>query len=188
MRLIGDVHGKIAQYVALTSGCTSSIQIGDFGAGFVELPQLNTSHRFIRGNHDWLDACKLSPNWIADGTVEGDTFYMGGAYSIDQEMRTLGVDYWPDEELSWPELECMINIYKAVKPRVVITHEAPWIIGRTFWPHLTGCGSRTASALEAMWDLHKPELHIFGHHHTNIDRMVDTTRFICLAELEYIDI
>ena len=48
--------------------------------------------------------------------------------------------------------------------------------------------SRTRQALQAMWSAHSPELWIFGHWHKSFDHVLRGTRFICLAELEYIDI
>ena len=64
MRFIGDVHGKMGDYLHITDGCAESIQVGDFGAGFVPLPSLDLRHRFIRGNHDRR---KLFPDQHTDG-------------------------------------------------------------------------------------------------------------------------
>ena len=44
--------------------------------------------------------------------------------------------------------------------------------------------SATASLLQAMLDLHRPEAWIFGHHHVSRDFYLKKTRFRCLAELE----
>ena len=51
-----------------------------------------------------------------------------------------------------------------------------------------GDSSRTRQALDAMFDIHKPDLWLFGHWHDSQDRNVMGTRFICLNELEYKDI
>ena len=34
LRVIGDVHGKIAEYLAICSECDRSVQLGDMGLGF----------------------------------------------------------------------------------------------------------------------------------------------------------
>ena len=52
MLIIGDVHGKINEYLQLIKNRKHSIQLGDFGVGFVDIPELPINHRFIRGNHD----------------------------------------------------------------------------------------------------------------------------------------
>jgi len=31
---------------------------------------------------------------------------------------------------------------------------------------------------------HRPKLWVFGHHHKSFDKVIDGTRFVCLAELE----
>jgi len=188
MRFIGDVHGKMAQYAALTTEVGSSIQVGDFGAGFSPLPNVGINHKFIRGNHDNPAICAASLNWIPDGMSDGDMFFVGGAYSIDQDLRIVGKDWWDDEEVSWQKLNEIIDCYANTKPRIMITHDCPKDIGVILWPYIRDNGSRTANALQAMFEIHQPKLWIFGHHHKNIDRIIDQTRFICLAELAYIDL
>jgi predicted phosphodiesterase len=188
MRYIGDVHGKMKQYVAITQGIEASIQVGDFGAGFSPLPNIDINHRFIRGNHDDPAICAKSPNWIPDGTIDNDTFFVGGAYSIDKDDRTIGRDWWDDEEISWGKLNELIDVYANVKPRIMVTHDCPRQIATTLWSFLLTGGSRTSSALQAMLEIHQPEIWLFGHYHTNINKVINGTQFICLAELEYIDI
>ena len=48
--------------------------------------------------------------------------------------------------------------------------------------------TRTGTAFEEMFSIHKPKLWIFGHWHNNVDEVIDGTRFICLNELSYADI
>ena len=187
MRYIGDVHAKFELYQTLLSSCLHSIQVGDFGAGFVTLPNISINHRFIRGNHDNPAICRKSPNWIPDVTYEDETFFLGGAYSIDQSSRTIGKDWWDDEELSHQELSKAIDLYEVWKPRIVVTHDAPQSIMRGLFPY-SHISSRTANALDAMFDIHKPELWIFGHFHRDIAVTRNGTKFICLAEFSYIDI
>jgi hypothetical protein len=54
--------------------------------------------------------------------------------------------------------------------------------------HLRGFQSQTRQAFQSMFKLRQPGLWIFGHWHASFDRVLDGTRFICLAELEYRDI
>jgi Icc-related predicted phosphoesterase len=194
MRFIGDVHGRMKEYTTVTSGCDSSVQVGDFGAGFVPLPILSVNHRFIRGNHDNPEICRQSPNWIADGTCEtinnNRLLFIGGAWSVDRRFRTEGVDWWPDEECSWQILDQCIDSAQSHKPNVIVTHDCPYsLLGDLFGPHATRyMGNRTSQALDAVFDTHKPELWIFGHHHVDIQKNISGTEFVCLGELSYIDI
>lgn len=195
MRFIGDIHGKLPQYLRLLDGCTESVQVGDFGYGFglqgqaefiaQHMPQKG-KHYFIRGNHDNPAECAKSKHWIPDGTYENGIMFVGGADSIDKEYRTEGVSWWRDEELSYSELGAMIDIYIANKPRIMVTHDAPESAVARFF----NCydGNRTRQAFDAMFSIHNPEIWIFGHWHRHVDQVIDGTRFICLAELEYIDL
>lgn len=145
MRFIGDVHGterRFAQYreIALASPDGRSIQVGDFGAGFMNadnsgitpLPEMDMNHRFIRGNHDDPAVCRSSPNWIPDGMVDGDMFFCGGAESIDKARRIPGVDWWHDEEVSMEEGYAMYDRFAdgELRPRIMVTHDLPLGVGQ----------------------------------------------------------
>ena len=186
MRYIGDVHGKVGKYLPLTYG-VDSIQVGDMGVGFTDIPVLSPTNRFIRGNHDDPNGCINHPNWIKDGTVEGDTMFVGGAWSIDQEYRIEGVSWWRDEELSIADFDRMITIAMAARPKIMITHDCPVsavlpLFGRE--PIKT----RTQQALDIILEECPPDLWIFGHWHEDRDMVIKGTRFICLGELSWIDL
>lgn len=202
IRFVGDIHGKYRSYMDLIAGMDASVQIGDFGIGFagvcyeekdriINEHVAGSRHRFIRGNHDNPARCRQMHGYIADGTIENDVMYIGGAWSIDRNTRCEGVDWWRDEELSYEELERLINIVEVTQPRVLITHDGPSSITyENFtkprgWTHFK---TRTGEAFEEMFQVCKPELHIFGHWHIDTDIIVDGTRFICLGELSHIDI
>jgi hypothetical protein len=205
MRFIGDVHGKFSRYRELIRNVPASIQVGDMGVGFRRWPDggecanpphhamIKGNHRFIRGNHDNPEACSRHSQFISDGHVEEGMMFVGGAVSIDREFRTEGFDWWPDEELSYAELYAITDKFVATKPRIMVSHECPESVADVMmalsgrrkldWP------SRTRQAFEAMWrGYHKPALWIFGHWHHSFDHVIEGTRFICLAELQHIDL
>lgn len=188
MRYIGDVHGKIGDYIRVIADCDHSIQVGDMGAGFVELANPGPNHRFIRGNHDNPIVCQQSTNWIPDYTVEGSTFYMGGAFSIDWYLRTEGLNWWAAEQLSENELSVAIDIYSTAKPDIVITHDAPSKIACEKLFGVREIRNRTATALQMMWEIHRPRVWIHGHWHIDIRKTVDDCEFICLDELSFVDL
>lgn len=203
-RIIGDVHGKINSYSNLLIGVDNSIQVGDFGVGFfgeyreqklLDFQNTNPNHMFIRGNHDDPQRCKHYPNYIPDGFVKDDIMFVGGAWSIDHAYRIEGLDWWPDEECSIEELNRIIDVYEATKPRIMITHDCPESVAYQLFI-ATGNSiagkvhhkTRTGQALQTMFDIHKPDIWIFGHWHMDVDHYVKNTRFMCLNELSYIDL
>lgn len=195
VRLIGDVHGKFGAYKTIIKNYPNTIQIGDMGIGFYnshgemtsnppydKMVQMNA--RFIRGNHDNPKVCKNHSQWIADGSIEGDTMFVGGAYSIDKDMRTEGYNWWVDEELSHSDFYRIMDIYQQNKPRIMVTHDCPEKLLRYIVSHHMYFTTRTGQAFDSFFEIHKPAIWIFGHHHKSFDQVIDGTRFICLAELE----
>lgn len=208
IRFIGDVHGKILSYKKIIDDCESSVQIGDFGVGFYPLEKnkifkdVKGNHRFIRGNHDNPCLCKVqkTPKWISDGTIENfkncDIVYIGGAYSIDKNQRTPMVDWWENEELSENEFEKikkqLTPYFENEKPIIFVTHDAPSIAADVLAKNLnirTKIINRTSHYLNEIFlnFKNKPKFWIFGHWHKNFDYVIDGTRFLCLAELSFID-
>ena len=215
MRFIGDVHGLYTPYKRLISDVSESIQVGDMGVGFrrsgggprdgeiysnpPHYAMVKGNHRFIRGNHDNPEECAKHSQWIPDGRVEGSMMFCGGAVSIDREFRREGYAWWANEELSAKELDGVMEKYLAAKPKVMVTHDCPESIAEAIFQGIPGAAngeakldprfaSRSRQAFQSMWEAHKPKLWIFGHWHESFDKVVEGTRFLCLAELEAKDI
>lgn len=189
MRFIGDVHGRMKDYQYRISDCKESIQVGDMGVGFVKIPEIDTAHKFIRGNHDNPNKCAKSLNFIPDGSFnkEFGMFFLGGGESIDKAYRIEGKSWWPGEELSVKSLQYMIDRYAEYKPNIMITHDCPQIAANALFSHHQ-MSSRTRQALDAMLEIHSPKLWIFGHHHVFKIITINGTEFIALEELGFIDI
>lgn len=195
--IIGDVHGMTKVYNRILAekwDGRETIQIGDMGIGFRYLEPRPTNHRFFRGNHDDPALCKKHPNYLGDyGYIkEHGIFYVAGAWSIDWQMRIPGQSWWEDEELSIKELNAAVDLYAATKPRFVLSHEAPSQAARHLLKDLMGdyffakaeCShSRTAQALQSMFELHRPEKWIFGHYHVDKTFKINGTEFRCVGEL-----
>ena len=203
--IIGDVHGRTKSYQKWLRNNldpdSRSVQIGDMGLGFAGVglpapgqPPLGASHKFFRGNHDSPERCRAHKNYLGDfGYLPDDRlFWCAGAYSIDRDRRIEGISWWADEELSYRELEKAIDLYALMKPRFVLSHEAPEkaskvllydLVGPYFSMKLECAGSRTAQALQIMLDIHKPEKWVFGHYHVDKKFHVPgyDTEFICLG-------
>lgn len=197
---IGDVHGKTDQYQKMLRQKfvgQRTLQIGDMGIGFRGTPGLHRdimgdNHKWIRGNHDDPAKCRASVGYLGDyGYLPDDElFYIAGAFSIDRDWRIPMVSWWPDEELSFEELDKALDLYIKVKPRFVISHEAPtsaatWLltqIAPNFRPEKI-VTTRTGQAMERMLDCHRPEKWIFGHYHIDRTFNFKGTDFTCVNEL-----
>jgi len=182
---IGDIHGRVSDYVDLTEKHACTLQLGDFGAGFrqVTVPTLAPEHRAIYGNHDNPTYAKSLPLFLGDYGVWNGVFYVAGGFSIDREWRTTGVSWWPDEEITCQEWNEIIRLFGRQKPRYVATHDCP----TTAFERILGGNvirNRTQSAFEEMFRIHKPELWVFGHHHRSVEAVIEGCRFRGLNEME----
>jgi len=228
LRIIGDVHGKHRSYLRLVQDGEDqayaepehSIQIGDFGFDYKVLAGLDPErHKVLGGNHDNYDKVGDWPHFLGDFGVYtipdfGDIFFVRGAWSIDQSHRTIGIDWWEQEELTLEQGEQALKLYEEVKPDFVISHECPINVV----PHVTDPGAafafghkdaviktRTSQLLQAMTSYHQPKIHFFGHYHRNVDICLDNsgfikpddcpldqeryfTRYVCLGELRHVDL
>lgn len=200
---IGDIHGDFNFWFSVMEYAEkqdlNTIQVGDFGMGFNELlddyiikfssadliSDYRKQHRVIRGNHDNPDRIRMMKNFIQDGHVETISgtkiMYIGGAFSIDQSHRRIGVDWWPDEECSIVEMNHMMGVYEKEKPDVMVTHDCPGFLVPLMFG-LTRIPSRTTQFFDSLYEIHKPKLWVFGHYHQNKINSYDATTFICVGE------
>lgn len=193
-RIIGDVHGHYEEYHHLLKKANHTLQVGDFGFNYKTLLGIDArQHRVIGGNHDNYDEIKHWPHFLGDygvHTIEGfgDVFFIRGGLSIDRHLRTEGVSWWPDEELSMAKCYAAMVEYTRIKPDFVVSHECPI----TIVPHVTESShiipSRTNQLLERLFAIHKPSQWVFGHYHKKYEKVIDGTQFTCLDELQCLDL
>jgi Calcineurin-like phosphoesterase len=194
LRLFGDIHGNTDYWKKNLKSGIPNIVLGDVGVGFnknidVNIPTAQENAWFIRGNHDNPEKCQIYLNYLGDyGYHEGwNLFYIGGAWSIDQEHRIPFVSWWPNEELTFNQMEDCLELYKNIKPRYVISHECPSEVSKSLY------GSRhintfTGTFLDILISTHEPEFWYFGHHHASFKGKVGNTLFQCIDVKEFIDI
>ena len=101
---IGDAHGKYDRYLQIAGERDYTVQIGDLGFRYGCLDSLDPEHhKLVGGNHENYDTISNYPHYLGDcgfHTLDGtEFFYLRGAYSIDRDSRTIGVDWWAQEEI-----------------------------------------------------------------------------------------
>jgi hypothetical protein len=192
--LIGDVHGKYERYHRIIREKDShpfTVQLGDFGFDYTTLKNVDPKHHvFIGGNHENYDKVTDVPNYLGDyGHMVDfngiDFFYYRGAWSIDQQYRTIGIDWWEQEQVKIEGFMKAREIYRQIKPDIVLTHDCPESIA----PYLLPPNSRifqqtTGWALQELFNIHQPKYWYFGHWHKGWSQTINGTRFKCLNELE----
>lgn len=204
LRLIGDVHGKMQEYIPLAQEAENTIQLGDLDFSYSPLVEHldPIKHRVLGGNHDNYEVVdgkfhKQPSHFLGDYGVHnipgvGDFFFVRGGHSIDKSARHEGIDWWPGEQLSYSDAARALEEYRKVLPALMLSHECPasiidMLAGFKTWDGAPIRPSMTANVLEQMFNIHKPLLWVFGHHHKAFDMTVEGTRFVCLPELACFD-
>jgi predicted phosphodiesterase len=193
LTIIGDVHGKYKNYheIIQKKDCYPyTVQLGDFGFNYEILKDVDPQcHKIVAGNHDNYDQIINFPHYLGDyglfklGDVE--FFFYRGAYSIDHKTRTIGIDWWQNEQLSIDEFNKAMELYANIKPNIVITHDCPSSMVTTMLrPDQRVYQNMTGWALNELLHIHQPDIWIHGHYHVSKKTTYGKTKFICLNELE----
>lgn len=207
VRIVGDVHGKIPEYVNKVKDVSHSVQIGDMGFNYYELSALDpANHRFFGGNHENYYIYNDVSHCLGDfgTTTVGDLefTFIRGEFSIDKASRvkhedmSMGKIWWKEEELTFDQRKSAYNMYTKAQPKIMLSHGCPNEIAlkigkpsslRYFGFDPNTFTTDTQTLLQKCFDTHKPDVWIFGHFHMSKDFVYKGTRFICLNELEYKD-
>jgi predicted phosphodiesterase len=168
--VLSDVHGNIlrCQDVALRNPGTPIVQLGDLGVGFLPrevIENLPNNFFFFPGNHDNRKIAVTFDRCLGHfGPYFGESiFIVSGADSKDKALRTEGVNWWPDEELTYEQGQKCVDEWAGSKAEVIISHDCPQRIAEAFF--LIYDKSRTRQILDSMIKARRPRVVIFGHHH-----------------------
>lgn len=183
---------------AKNAGSDRLIQLGDFGlwpgrsgetflnevAGSLE--HYDMELLFIDGNHDWHEQrlqfqpdedglvtvrprLRFAPRGTVLELVPGvRALAIGGAPSIDRGYRTQGVSWWPEETVSYAEMERCIKVGQV---DVVLAHDAP--LGphfRALAPWETGLAHR--KLMSEIWVSARPRWWFSAHYHQRVSEQV----------------
>jgi hypothetical protein len=193
--LIGDCHGKLRRYheiIREKNRHPYTLQIGDFTTDDPRDTLKNVDpncHKILYGNHDRHSLANEVTHNLGEfglASLNGvDFFFVKGAYSIDRMYRTIGVSWWPEEELTMSQWEECFTFYETIKPNIMITHSCPSFLVPNLIPKDAPLfHNRTDWGLERLFLIHKPKLWIFGHFHMSWEKQHGDTFFKCLNELE----
>ncbi|KQO97496.1 metallophosphoesterase family protein [Leifsonia sp. Leaf264] len=169
---------------------------------------------FVHGNHDWIPKLRQFPadedgvRWLRPTIAHLDTgvrgtfpsgrsfVAIGGANSIDHEIRTEGESWWPEESITGADLQTVGSGYADV----LFSHDAPLDVTSLdqaltltdkFWTdeslEYAVRGRRMLTrAIHAVG----PELSVGGHYHVQVDEVIGylgyvntRTRVIILDQL-----
>lgn len=195
--VLSDVHGKykrLHEVIRQKDRYEYIVQIGDLGFDYETLKNVDPNKfKICAGNHDNYDKIIDIPHYLGDfgyNTLNGVSFFhYRGAYSIDKQYRTVGIDWWQNEQVSIESFVEARELYRKIKPKIVLTHDCPESISYLLLPP----GARvyqniTSWALQELFNIHQPELWIFGHWHQSKKIKYGETTFICTDELETYDV
>lgn len=182
LHFYGDVHGQFEDFTNCVNNTPIPdyiFQCGDFGTirfDFNEdkehLKKLKRKVSFIDGNHEGFDLLptfneKYSKNYNCEhlprGTIKkiNDTniLFIGGAESIDKKRRVHGFDWFPEEDITYSQIEKILDQKQNIN--IVVSHTAPieFEIGGDYVDY---SNRRLLSVLRKEL---RPDLWIFGHFH-----------------------
>jgi hypothetical protein len=198
--VLGDIHGDFGMLNSIINGKRPDLIIacGDFGywPKFKgrKISDINTQGAlllWIDGNHEdhWSlaerETDELAPNVIYKPRGSTHTLddgrkilFMGGADSIDKDMRMLGRDWFPEEVIRRSDMENLPD----EKIDIFITHTCSLEIVPIVLPYYPEKHREPSNhALSVLWRDYKPKLWIFGHWHHYKEGMLDHTKWYALS-------
>lgn len=198
--VVGDVHGRFSRLNEVINKQRPELILccGDFGywpkipgEQLTNIKPQGSKILWCEGNHEdhWslrdrqTDELVQNVIYMPRGSTydlpDGRTImFFGGADSIDKNVRTLGIDWFPEEVITQKDFENLP--YKKID--IFITHTCPGELVdmlRIFYPEKPFEPSN--QALSELWKIYKPSLWIFGHWHQFVEGRLEETKWYCLS-------
>lgn len=200
----GDIHGCFGDLNQLINQRKPKIllQAGDFGYwpefnkpdkyGHMSRPVAGNCHvHWCDGNHEdhWrLKERKTNELWpnvfyqprgstltLPDGRT---VLFMGGADSIDKGMRTVGLDWFPEEVISYNDVA---RLDPNLKVDIVVSHTCPAELAHKMVRDTRAMsGDPSRHALSEVFKMYRPPLWYFAHWHMHMSTFMMGCRFIAL--------
>ena len=161
----------------------------------IPVPKMkNTNLYFADGNHEDHESLRALTNnevfpnvfymkrgstmTLPDGRV---VLFMGGASSYDKESREQGLDWFPEENISYSDIH---NLDVNMKVDIVISHtcpkEFPIEEHKKGYTSTLRCNDCNRDALSHILEIYKPSRWYFGHWHTYATGYNNGCKWTCL--------
>lgn len=208
--VLGDIHAKFETAQRTLDKALEKhpdvdciLQVGDFGYWPHLFPKATwpgpfpCPTKFVDGNHEDHPALRSheGPLWgvweyMSRGSIEDGILYIGGARSIDKHARTWGLDWFPEEDISYAECQ---RIYDAIDSydgtiHTVISHDCP-----TEFDVSLACSwekdqmDSNRKFLSSILEMVQPKRWFFGHYHIPMSGIVGDCSWRCVARIEVED-
>jgi Icc-related predicted phosphoesterase len=196
----GDIHAnwEILKNMIDKESPDIILQCGDFGfwpkffywPNFIyKMNGLKTKIYWCDGNHEchWSLSLLFDNNEVLKNVFymkRGSTLtlpdgrnilFMGGANSIDKHIRTIGVDWFPEETISQRDIERLPES----KIDIVISHTAPEEFDVV---KVIDDNDPSRKALSYVLEKYQPSLWYFGHFHQYKTGKYNNCEWTCLDE------
>jgi predicted phosphodiesterase len=191
--VVGDIHGKykrMHEIIREKDKHEYIVALGDVGFDFSTLNNVDPDKfKIVGGNHDNYNKIINIPHYLGDygfTTLNGISFFFyRGAYSIDRQYRTIGIDWWEDEQNNIETFMKARELYREIKPDIFLAHDCPdFMVPEYIGPYAKRYENITGWALGELYKIHQPKLFIHGHYHVSKNTQYGDTKFVCLNELE----
>jgi len=197
----GDIHNEFGRLNELINKKKPELVIccGDFGfwpkvswgAPLENIKTQGAEILWCDGNHEdhWSLKERTTDELVPDVHYmpRGSTFtlndgrtimFMGGAHSIDKNLRRVGVDWFPEETIRQRDL----NNLPDVKVDIFITHTCPSQLLDVMIQYNSFKTEEPSNvALSHLWSLYKPDLWYFGHWHKYKEGNLQDTKWYALS-------
>ena len=111
--------------------------------------------------------------------VAWNFMFCGGADSIDKNHRIPHVSWWPQEVISYKDME---QLDSAEEIDVIISHTAPTLFDLgNHYKNTNTYKDPSRDALDTVLDLYKPDMWFFGHYHMLKHGKYAETLWTCLS-------
>ena len=178
--------GTSYKYIKKESNCLAKIKPG------------KTKIYFCDGNHEDHNSLneyqdgkihELEKNifFCSRGSIltlsDGRTIlFIGGARSIDKDMRTEGVDWFRQETISNKDYEYAISHNKRID--IVVSHTCPdYFMPDLIQGNMSKINDPSCKALDGIFDKYRPSQWLFGHFHFYKDGYYNGCYWKCLNYL-----
>jgi hypothetical protein len=184
---------------------THIIQVGDFGYAWPGTKPLKLSRSYftdeqldkleneiekwwLDGNHEnytkLIEDCgawQTGWTWKSRGEVEEidgyKLMFFGGAESHDRGEERWGIDWWPEERITYGQIAGALGRGKI---DAIFSHEHPACFSYSDKRYGDSPkGQPTKDSLQALHDEYKPDFWFFGHHHRGDQKIESDTLWTC---------